>query len=732
MKQLTLSNGEKIDSRSVIIAGGLEFRSADFPGAQGSGVVVGDGKALTKEATGGNALVVGGSNGAAQAALGAATKADHVYLMSRSPITKGMSDYQVSAVRANSKITVIEGDNISKLVRDHAGNPQTIETTGGKNLKVKAVGLFLGSVPETSWVPASIDRDKAGRIHTSPSLETSMPGVYAVGDMREGAIGRIGVAVGEGQLALRQASAYLETKKAEHLEKLKETVKDAVDWIAACFKLDHDNPYFGSTLEGVKPGHRHRGKTSDATGAYAPGHPFYGNQYTGGSGTERDPHSGIEKVQLGERKYPVRDTGDKSLDPDHFSGAAVVEKNGILSIFHIADNPERAEQGLKGDLMRFGNVGDDLGPGFYGSAMPQIWASRSAGKWDFLKSMTPEQTKAYVGALRQEVGKQRSTGYITQNELENAERTLGHVEQGKLAPDAGAVLTAEQPYNIRSWTPDFLGKVGIEPSKPPTILKVNLKGRFVDLTSGGFSNKDLETARHMGFEGAYTKNSFSHTAQLVVWKQSAIQGVTRAGHQRDEDVGHPFRGNQYVAGISGGGQKVYQGQQKETRKQLSKLETGTIGEEVAAAYLYSTGVKDIHSTNVKGNNYPVDLVGDHRAFEVKAGLVSNGYSAQQWRTTIGQPGPSEQKALAKMSPERKAAWNEAKAQEIMDRKNAALKEQSKIHGEKLKAQTIGVIIDPDRQAADIYHFDGFHARIGWNTDQAKKGYIKTVKYRQKV
>ena len=83
IKHLTLANGETIDSRTVIFAGGVEFRKFAFPGSDGPGVFVGDGAALATASTGGNAVVLGGSNGAAQAALGAATKANHVYLISR-------------------------------------------------------------------------------------------------------------------------------------------------------------------------------------------------------------------------------------------------------------------------------------------------------------------------------------------------------------------------------------------------------------------------------------------------------------------------------------------------------------------------------------------------------------------------------------------------------------------------------------------------------------------------
>ena len=67
-----------------------------------------------------------------------------------------MSAYQIDALKNNPKVTVIEGEKIAKLNRDADGKPQTMETDKGRTLEVKAIGQFLGSVPETKWVPASV------------------------------------------------------------------------------------------------------------------------------------------------------------------------------------------------------------------------------------------------------------------------------------------------------------------------------------------------------------------------------------------------------------------------------------------------------------------------------------------------------------------------------------------------------------------------------------------------
>lgn len=207
MKTLTLSNGEKVDARAVIIAGGVEFRKMDFPGAESRSVIYADAKSLAEASKGKPVVVVGGSNGAAQAALGAAQTASFVTVLSRSEIAKGMSDYQVSALHNNPKIHVIEGDEVSKLILGTDGLARQLVTKKGQTIDAAAVGIFIGGGSNVKWLPKSINIQQ-GKIATDSNLETSMPGVFAVGDIRHGSIGRIGAAVGEGQLASRNLLDY--------------------------------------------------------------------------------------------------------------------------------------------------------------------------------------------------------------------------------------------------------------------------------------------------------------------------------------------------------------------------------------------------------------------------------------------------------------------------------------------------------------------------------------------
>ena len=173
--------------------------------------------------------------------------------------------------------------------------------------------------------------------------------------------------------------------------------------------------------------------------------------------------------------------------------------------------------------------------------------------------------------------------------------------------------------------------------------------------------------------------------------------------------------------------RVFQGKQVNAPK-ISKQEAGAIGENIVIAHLQSKGMKDARPMNLDRNNFPIDLVQDHEVIEVKTGQVSNGPGAQQWRLTIGEPGKAEKAWLASASAEEKAAWNERKQQMIHERKKKALADLSKKLGKPVKSATMTVILNPETKTADIYRFEGWHDRIGWNSDAAKKGYLGSMSY----
>jgi hypothetical protein len=131
-----------------------------------------------------------------------------------------------------------------------------METAKGQKLPVRAIGGFIGSMPKTNWVPSGVTIAKGGRVKTNRDFETELPGVYAVGDMREGAIGRVTVAAGEGQFALRQANVYLGSLRKQTADGAAAKPKAASTFdglITRLVDLDKDNPWFGQTAEDVPP-----------------------------------------------------------------------------------------------------------------------------------------------------------------------------------------------------------------------------------------------------------------------------------------------------------------------------------------------------------------------------------------------------------------------------------------------------------------------------------------------
>ena len=203
IKTITLSNGETIQTRAVVLGTGVEFRPMDFEGAQSPNVIYGDAKTCAEQAAGGSAVIIGGSNGASQAALTVAEKANEVYLLSRSPLEKSMSAYQRGQIENHPKIKTIIGDQIAAY--DEASH--TVSTINGRDLSANAVGVFIGSRPNLDWLPTEITKEN-GRIKTDINMETSIPGVFAVGDNRVGSVGRIITAAGDGQVAIRSAFDY--------------------------------------------------------------------------------------------------------------------------------------------------------------------------------------------------------------------------------------------------------------------------------------------------------------------------------------------------------------------------------------------------------------------------------------------------------------------------------------------------------------------------------------------
>jgi thioredoxin reductase (NADPH) len=231
--RLKLSDGSTLSSRTVLVTTGATYQRLDVPDLerlQGRGVFYGPAVSEASAMHGQRVFVLGGGNSAGQAAMYLAKWAKQVTVLVRAEsLSASMSDYLIREVEAAPNVDVMYG-------------VQVVDATGAAHLEtlvledlrtemrqeIPADGLFvlIGSQPRTSWLGEDLARDNYGFIVTGQDLledsavlshidrqplphETSLPGVFAAGDVRRGSIKRVASAVGEGAAAIPYVHRYL-------------------------------------------------------------------------------------------------------------------------------------------------------------------------------------------------------------------------------------------------------------------------------------------------------------------------------------------------------------------------------------------------------------------------------------------------------------------------------------------------------------------------------------------
>lgn len=233
-KRLTLGDGREIVTRAMLAATGMEYREHPAPGMTdhvGAGVYYG---AATTEApvfTDRRVVVIGGGNSAGQAALHLARYAKDVQIVVRGEsLRHTMSQYLIDQIdksgnvrlRIRTELDRVEGNgHVERVALRQDGGAAGME-------EVDAVFVFIGTRPRSNWLPVSVLRDAKGFVLTGRDLmldgafsrtwkeprdplplETSVPGVFAAGDIRANAMNRVASAVGEGSMAVRFVHEYL-------------------------------------------------------------------------------------------------------------------------------------------------------------------------------------------------------------------------------------------------------------------------------------------------------------------------------------------------------------------------------------------------------------------------------------------------------------------------------------------------------------------------------------------
>ncbi len=227
---LTLSDGREISARAVIIATGATYRRLESPeihrfvGRSVFYTTFGEMRFVRNL----NVAVAGGGNSAGQAAIHLAAFARQVTLVVRADsLERGMSDYLVQQIRHAPNIEVRLGAEVVGAEGDELMERMTIldrASNRTESIPVKMLFVQIGAVPHTDWLIGTLQRDTKGFIvtgrdvdmgvwplgRTPMSFETSVPGTFAVGDVRLGSMKRVASAVGEGAGAIQDVHRYLE------------------------------------------------------------------------------------------------------------------------------------------------------------------------------------------------------------------------------------------------------------------------------------------------------------------------------------------------------------------------------------------------------------------------------------------------------------------------------------------------------------------------------------------
>jgi thioredoxin reductase (NADPH) len=232
---VTLTDGSEVRSRAVVVATGMAYRRLGIPALDaltGAGVFYGAAASEAKAMKGRHVFVVGGANSAGQAAIHLARYAAQVTVLVRGrSLADSMSDYLIREIEAAPTITVRCG----VAVTGGAGRGRLERLTltgigsgGAETVAAGALFVLIGAEPHTQWLPGAVRRDQSGFVLTGTDLlqdgrvpgpwplrrqpmllESSLPGVFAAGDVRHGSVKRVASAVGEGSIAIHLVHNYL-------------------------------------------------------------------------------------------------------------------------------------------------------------------------------------------------------------------------------------------------------------------------------------------------------------------------------------------------------------------------------------------------------------------------------------------------------------------------------------------------------------------------------------------
>jgi thioredoxin reductase (NADPH) len=226
--RVVLDGGTAIPTRSIVLATGVTWRKLTIPDVErfiGRGVYYGAARTEALGARGKDVFLIGGGNSAGQAAMFFSNYARSVTLLVRgASLQSSMSHYLIEQLRSKSNVAVETRTTVTAIGGEaHIETITTRDESSGALAQRRADALFsfIGADAQTGWLPDEIDRDARGYIRTGHeitrplpgrapyALETSVPGIFAAGDVRSNSIKRVASGVGEGSMVIAFIHQYL-------------------------------------------------------------------------------------------------------------------------------------------------------------------------------------------------------------------------------------------------------------------------------------------------------------------------------------------------------------------------------------------------------------------------------------------------------------------------------------------------------------------------------------------
>jgi thioredoxin reductase (NADPH) len=232
---IKLGDGNEISCHALMIASGVQWRRLDVPGIdrlQGAGIYYGGGATEALSCKDETVYVVGGANSAGQAAMNFARYAKRVVILVRgSSLASTMSQYLIDQIKVTPNIELWAHAGVAEAHGEtHLEEISVLcsDTNKIERVPASSMFIFIGALPRTDWLGGLVERDERGFILTGPDLirdgqypkgwaldrdpfllETNVPGIFAVGDVRHGSVKRVASGVGEGSVAVQFIHQYL-------------------------------------------------------------------------------------------------------------------------------------------------------------------------------------------------------------------------------------------------------------------------------------------------------------------------------------------------------------------------------------------------------------------------------------------------------------------------------------------------------------------------------------------